>query len=702
MSEQNGRNEGNEEQHGKNTDESDENNEIHPSPQDETGRSCAHLAFFAEPKNEEPSANNAPATAVSASSRNSPLQEEDQVISGDAALESITHLPQPQQQEDVMPGAFLYTNGTWTTAHERNAVLTVDQPLSDAAEEPQPENLAMANPVQELPRAEPFQTSQRSSQVARKRDFAIVGCVLIAFTLMVGALVLYVVLNPTTASSTVQPTQHKLSRANYLFSLLPNDTVATIDQRPLDNTLSPVLLSPQTRAFNWTIHDPNFETREPWQLVENFALVCFYYATAGDTSWNDTTNWLSYNREEFPWLLHKDIVGNFLIAKSVIVALFGGGESEELDFLWLQDNGLKGSLPPEFFLLTSLKSIYLDQNPLLHGTLPTQIGNLGQLQLLQPGNSFSGSVPTEIGRLSSLLAFQINDLEGQIPSEIGALDEMVFLDLSTSNFMGPIPSELGNLSPWILWLDVSQLQSTIPTELGQLSTVLSLGLRSNMLTGTVPTELGNLLQDPILYKEQYLVRFEEKNLPYDAELILDVIMEMLFRNVSVLALADNMLTGSVPSEFGQFSEVSGIDLGYNSFSGFIPSELGLLSNTLEWLALRHNHLDGSVPSELGLLSKGNLFLNHNSLTGSVPSELGLLTNAKYLILNHNELKSSLPTSLVSLVNDGSLLGLNINSTGITGTVPTGLCSLGPWNHSFLQGLSFDCSRDLCGCAWCPC
>ncbi|CAB9513767.1 hypothetical protein SEMRO_611_G175320.1 [Seminavis robusta] len=136
----------------------------------------------------------------------------------------------------------------------------------------------------------------------------------------------------------------KSSKAASLLPLLPNNTVATINQWPLNGTLSSDQLSPQTQAFQWTIRDPNFESLEPWQLVENSALVCFYYATGGDTSWNESNNWLSYNREAFPWLIHKNLVGNYWIPKSVFVAWLGGQESEELLNLWLQVNGLKGSL----------------------------------------------------------------------------------------------------------------------------------------------------------------------------------------------------------------------------------------------------------------------------------------------------------------------------------------------------------------------
>jgi Leucine-rich repeat (LRR) protein len=100
--------------------------------------------------------------------------------------------------------------------------------------------------------------------------------------------------------------------------------------------------------------------------------------------------------------------------------------------------------------------------------------------------------------------------------------------------------------------------------------------------------------------------------------------------------------------------VSEIDLGWNGYSnnltGSIPSELGNLSN-LRALSLWGNSLTGSIPSELGNLSYlWHLNLGGNSLTGSIPSELGNLSNLNRLYLDSNQLCGEIPVELKNLSN----------------------------------------------------
>ena len=75
-----------------------------------------------------------------------------------------------------------------------------------------------------------------------------------------------------------------------------------------------------------------------------------------------------------------------------------------------------------------------------------------------------------------------------------------------------------------------------------------------------------------------------------------------------------------------------LNLFENQLSGSIPPELGNLSN-LEVLVLAYNQLSGSIPPELGNLSKLEvLILGGNSLSGPIPPELGNLSKLEVLIL----------------------------------------------------------------------
>jgi len=67
-----------------------------------------------------------------------------------------------------------------------------------------------------------------------------------------------------------------------------------------------------------------------------------------------------------------------------------------------------------------------------------------------------------------------------------------------------------------------------------------------------------------------------------------------------------------------------LELNNNQLTGFIPPEIGNLTN-LENLEINNNQLTGSIPPEIGNLTKLEyLFLNDNQLIGNIPSEVSNL------------------------------------------------------------------------------
>ena len=71
--------------------------------------------------------------------------------------------------------------------------------------------------------------------------------------------------------------------------------------------------------------------------------------------------------------------------------------------------------------------------------------------------------------------------------------------------------------------------------------------------------------------------------------------------VTELVLAAKGLSGEIPPELGNLSNLTRLYLFQNKLSGEIPPELGSLSN-LEQLTLGENELSGEIPAELGSLS----------------------------------------------------------------------------------------------------
>ena len=119
-------------------------------------------------------------------------------------------------------------------------------------------------------------------------------------------------------------------------------------------------------------------------------------------------------------------------------------------------------------------------------------------------------------------------------------------------------------------------------------------------------------------------------------------------NTNELNLSSTQLTGSIPPEIGNLTNLTFLSLmgsPGNELTGEIPSEIGNLIN-LTYLNLMYNELTGFIPSEIGNLTNLNyLKLSSNQLTGSIPPEIGNLTNLIWLRLDDNQLSGIIPDEI---------------------------------------------------------
>ena len=141
--------------------------------------------------------------------------------------------------------------------------------------------------------------------------------------------------------------------------------------------------------------------------------------------------------------------------------------------------------------------------------------------------------------------------------------------------------------------------------------------------------------------------------------------------VTELDLRNNRLTGEIPVELFQLSQLEWLHLAYNQLTGPIPPELGQLSHVQE-LYLYANQLTGTIPVELSQLFRLQLLtLDNNQLTGTIPAELSQLSQLQRLHLQHNQLTGPIPTELGLLSN---LEQFSFRGNRLTGPLPT------PLNH----------------------
>ena len=195
-------------------------------------------------------------------------------------------------------------------------------------------------------------------------------------------------------------------------------------------------------------------------------------------------------------------------------------------------------------------------------------------------------------------------------------------------------------------------------------TELVLGL--NNLTGPIPPELGNLTN-----LRSLSLAFNNLTGPIPPEL-------GNLTNLTSLWISGNGLTGPIPPELGNLTNLTILNLSYNEDldAGEIPDWLSGFAN-LTGLGLVSTNRIGTIPSSLGTLANlDSLELRGNRLTGPIPPELGNLANLTRLWLSENNLTGPIPSELGNL---GNLDFLVLSRNNLTGPIPAELRNLsGLW------------------------
>ena len=315
------------------------------------------------------------------------------------------------------------------------------------------------------------------------------------------------------------------------------------------------------------------------------------------------------------------------------------GTSGRVTELQLGNLGLNGEIPPDLGSLTELQHLDLSDNQLTGG-IPAELGDLANLQeLYLGGNSLTGCVPDGLRDVPNN---DFTSLGLLFCSEHPCVSGGAVADTTNLGLMSDCLTLLeardtlagtGSLS-WAADTPITQWDGVDVDGTPQRVTVIS--LNESGLTGELPKELGNL------------------------------------SDLEQLELIDNQLTGKIPPELGNLSNLRWLLVWENQLTGEIPPELGDLSNLRE-LSLSSNKLTGEIPADLGNLSKlTGLYLSSNQLTGEIPVEVGSLNNLQELNLDGNHLTGQIPMELGNLFN---LHSLDLSDNQLAGEIPVDLGSL---------------------------
>jgi len=135
-------------------------------------------------------------------------------------------------------------------------------------------------------------------------------------------------------------------------------------------------------------------------------------------------------------------------------------------------------------------------------------------------------------------------------------------------------------------------------------------------------------------------------------------------HVSWLSLSNNGLSGSIPSQVGDLTELIVLYADRNQLTD-LPARIGDLTK-LQWLHVAFNEL-ATLPPEIGnLTALVSLYLSGNQLS-QLPTGIGNLTVLGQLLVEHNQL-TSLPTGIEDCT---ALYKLWLSGNQLT-TLPTGV------------------------------
>nr|CAC40827.1 HcrVf3 protein [Malus floribunda] len=231
-------------------------------------------------------------------------------------------------------------------------------------------------------------------------------------------------------------------------------------------------------------------------------------------------------------------------------------------------------------------------------------------ELSLSGTGISSTIPTWFWNLTSQVEYlnlSRNQLYGQIQNIVAGPSSVV--DLSSNQFTGALP--IVPTSLFFLDLSRSSFSESVfhffcdrPDEPKQLS-VLNLG--NNLLTGKVPDCWMS-------WQHLRFLNLENNNLTGNVPMSMGYLQYL-----GSLHLRNNHLYGELPHSLQNCTWLSVVDLSENGFSGSIPIWIGKSLSGLNVLNLRSNKFEGDIPNEVCYLKSLQILdLAHNKLSGMIP------------------------------------------------------------------------------------
>ncbi|XVF65723.1 hypothetical protein PTKIN_Ptkin09bG0272500 [Pterospermum kingtungense] len=130
----------------------------------------------------------------------------------------------------------------------------------------------------------------------------------------------------------------------------------------------------------------------------------------------------------------------------------------------------------------------------------------------------------------------------------------------------------------------------------------------------------------------YTSSFAEEEIAFSTKKALYNYTGNILDSLSGIDLSCNQLSGIIPPELGNWSEIRALNLSHNNLTGSIPSTFSKLKQ-IESLDLSFNNLDDRIPPQLTELNSLAVFtVAHNNLSGPLPdmkAQFGTFDQSSY-------------------------------------------------------------------------
>nr|GEY35930.1 hypothetical protein [Tanacetum cinerariifolium] len=298
---------------------------------------------------------------------------------------------------------------------------------------------------------------------------------------------------------------------------------------------------------------------------------------------------------------------------------------------------LKGDLSPSLLDLKQLKHLYLSCNDFRSIQVPKFVGSLGNLRYLNLSSSnFSGFLPPQLGNLSELhilclgsfqddwadITTRVMNMEWLLNLRLLHHLDMSYVDLSKAIDWFQVINTLPSLAE--LHLKQSRLMDVHP-HVPCLNITSLLCNFNGRIPGSSAYSFGNLTSLKWLHVS--------RNYFMNSSLVLKELSSCIDGNLLSLDISISDISSTTLNSLHNLTSLLSLDLSGNQLTNIIPKSLGNLCN------MRDIYLSSNDFRNISLtyLLKG--------LSGLLPDQLGQFKHMEYLEFCNNNISGTIPNSI---------------------------------------------------------